>query len=102
MLRRADRRALLQRGQFDAVDAANTARALAGFALGLGAFSVYMFTLRGFYAHKDTRTPFVLNVVENLINIVLAVRAGRPLRRARPGPGVRASRTSCRRCGRSR
>ena len=32
-----------------------------------------MFTLRGFYAHKDTRTPFVINVVENLINIVLAI-----------------------------
>jgi putative peptidoglycan lipid II flippase len=72
VLRRPIVGALLQRGQFDAVDAANTSRALAGFALGLGAFSVYMFTLRGFYAHKDTRTPFVVNVVENLINIVLA------------------------------
>jgi putative peptidoglycan lipid II flippase len=28
--------------------------------------------LRGFYAHKDTKTPFKINVVENLINIVLA------------------------------
>jgi putative peptidoglycan lipid II flippase len=32
-----------------------------------------MFTLRGFYAHKDTRTPFVVNVVENAVNILLAV-----------------------------
>jgi len=32
-----------------------------------------MFVLRGFYAHKDTRTPFVINVVENTLNIVLAV-----------------------------
>ena len=31
-----------------------------------------MFLLRGFYAHKDTKTPFKINVVENLINIVLA------------------------------
>ena len=29
--------------------------------------------LRGFYAHGDTRTPFVINLFENLINIVLAV-----------------------------
>jgi putative peptidoglycan lipid II flippase len=73
VLRRPIVGALLERGQFDANDAANTTRALAGFALGLGAFSIYMFTLRGFYAHKDTRTPFVINLVENLINIVLAI-----------------------------
>jgi putative peptidoglycan lipid II flippase len=64
--------ALLQRGEFDAADADAAQRALAGLALGLGAFSVYMFLLRGFYAHKDTKTPFKINVVENLINIVLA------------------------------
>jgi putative peptidoglycan lipid II flippase len=63
---------LMQRGQFDPVDARNTARALAGLAVGLVGFSVYLFTLRGFYAHHDTRTPFVLNVFENLFNIVLA------------------------------
>jgi putative peptidoglycan lipid II flippase len=65
--------ALLQRGEFGAADADAAQRALAGLALGLGAFSVYMFVLRGFYAHKDTRTPFVINVVENALNIVLAV-----------------------------
>jgi putative peptidoglycan lipid II flippase len=64
--------ALLQRGEFDAADADGAQRALAGLALGLGAFSIYMFLLRGFYAHKDTKTPFKINVVENLINIVLA------------------------------
>jgi putative peptidoglycan lipid II flippase len=64
---------LMQNGQFDAVNAANTSRALAGLALGLTAFSVYLFVMRGFYAHQDTRTPFVINLVENLINIALAV-----------------------------
>ena len=64
--------ALLQRGEFNAEDADAAQRALAGLALGLGAFSVYMFVLRGFYAHKDTKTPFVINVVENSLNIVLA------------------------------
>lgn len=65
--------ALLQHGQFDATAADTTARALAGFSLGLAGFSVYLFTLRGFYAHTDTRTPFAINAVENLINIVAAV-----------------------------
>ncbi len=64
---------LMQRGQFDAADAFNTSRALAGLSVGLVGFSVYLFVLRGFYAHQDTRTPFVLNVGENLLNIVLAL-----------------------------
>jgi putative peptidoglycan lipid II flippase len=63
---------LMQRGQFDAEDLHNTSRALAGLSIGLVGFSIYLFTLRGFYAHQDTRTPFVLNVGENLLNIVLA------------------------------
>ncbi len=29
--------------------------------------------LRGFYAHQDTRTPFVINVGQNVLNIVLAI-----------------------------
>ncbi len=73
VLRRPIVGALLEHGNFDATDARNTSRALAGFALGLGAFSIYMFVLRGFYAHKDTKTPFKINVVENAINIALAV-----------------------------
>lgn len=64
---------LLQRGEYDAADAALAARALAGFALGLGAFSVYLFTLRAFYAHQDARTPCIVNIVENGINIVIAL-----------------------------
>jgi putative peptidoglycan lipid II flippase len=63
----------LERGEFGAADADATARALGGFALGLVGFSVYLFVLRGFYAHQDTRTPFVVNVVENALNIVLAI-----------------------------
>lgn len=63
----------VERGQCDAVCGFNASRALAGFALGLGAFSIYLFVLRGFYAHKDTKTAFKVNVVENAINIVIAV-----------------------------
>jgi len=64
--------ALLQHGSFTSENAYNTSRALAGLALGLGAFSIYLFVLRGFYAHKDTRTAFVVNVFENGVNIALA------------------------------
>ncbi len=64
--------ALLVRGSFTAENAYAAQRALAGLALGLGAFSIYLFVLRGFYAHKDTKTPFKINLVENAINIALA------------------------------
>jgi putative peptidoglycan lipid II flippase len=65
--------ALLQHGQFSPTAAETTARALAGFSVGLAGFSIYLFVLRGFYAHTDTRTPFVINTAENALNIVLAV-----------------------------
>jgi putative peptidoglycan lipid II flippase len=65
--------ALLQHGRFNALDSLVTSRALAGFALGLGGFSVYMFVLRGFYSHQDTKTPFKLNLIENALNIVFAL-----------------------------
>lgn len=63
---------LMERGQFGPQATHDTSRALAGLAVGLVGFSIYLFALRGFYAHQDTRTPFVLNVGENLLNIVLA------------------------------
>ncbi|MEY4607471.1 MAG: hypothetical protein RLY45_2231 [Actinomycetota bacterium] len=65
--------AAFQHGGATAADMAITADALAGFALGLVGFSVYLFTLRVFYAREDARTPFWLNVFENALNIVLAV-----------------------------
>ena len=46
---------------------------LGGFALGLVGFSAYLFILRAFYARKDTRTPFLLNCVENALNTVFAL-----------------------------
>jgi putative peptidoglycan lipid II flippase len=65
--------AFLQHGQFSEHAAVTTGRALAGFAIGLVGFSVYLFVLRGFYAHQDTRTPFMINLVENALNIVFAL-----------------------------
>ena len=66
-------RVLMERGQFDAESTMNTAAALRGLGVGLVGFSVFLFSLRGFYAHHDTRTPFLLNVGENGLNIALAV-----------------------------
>ena len=73
VLRRPLIAATLQYRNFDAEDVELAERALAGFALGLGAFSVYFFILRGFYAHQDTKTAFKVNVVENAINIAIGV-----------------------------
>ncbi len=73
VLRRAIVGAAFQHGKFTADNALNTSRALAGFALGLVGFSIYLFVLRVFYAHQDARTPFVINVGENLLNIALAL-----------------------------
>ena len=46
---------------------------IAAFAIGLPGFSTYLYALRGFYAKKNTKIPFVINCVENAINIVLAI-----------------------------
>lgn len=64
---------LLERGALSGASAQLTAEALGGFAVGLFGFSVYLFTLRGFYALRDTRTPFFLNLGENALNLVLAL-----------------------------
>jgi hypothetical protein len=55
---------VLQHGKFDEIDTIVTSRALAGFSVGLVGFSVYLFVLRGFYAHGDAKTPFVINLFE--------------------------------------
>jgi putative peptidoglycan lipid II flippase len=46
---------------------------IAAFAVGLPGFSSYLYSLRAFYAMKNTKTPFIINCVENAINIVLAI-----------------------------
>jgi len=63
---------LLERGAFGSASSDLTADVLVNFALGLLGFSVYLFALRGFFAFKDTRTPFLLNVAENGVNVLAA------------------------------
>ena len=53
--------------------------------IGLPGFSVYLFTLRGFYALKDTRTPFLVNLAENSTNIAFAYVDEKGLRRELTG-----------------
>ncbi len=64
---------LFQRGNFtqDSVDL--TASAVLWLAVGLPGFAVYLFTMRGFYALKDTRTPFFLCLVQNGGQMVLSL-----------------------------
>ncbi|MDP9336067.1 MAG: murein biosynthesis integral membrane protein MurJ, partial [Actinomycetota bacterium] len=64
---------VIVRHQFTAHDAVVTADTLQAFALSLVPFSVYLYAMRAFYALQDTRTPFVLNALENGMNVVLAI-----------------------------
>jgi putative peptidoglycan lipid II flippase len=63
---------LLGHGSFTGDDQVLTADVLSNFAVGLLGFSVYLFVLRAFYAMHDTRTPFLLSLFENAVNVVLA------------------------------
>jgi putative peptidoglycan lipid II flippase len=65
--------ALLDFGAVEQAQADLTSDNLAMFAVGAIGYSVYLFTLRGFYALQDTRTPFFLNLFENGLNLALAV-----------------------------
>ena len=66
-------RILLERGQFTAADTRLTAEMLAGFSLGLPSFAIFMYCVRAFYSRRNTRTPFWLNLFENVLNLVLIV-----------------------------
>lgn len=63
----------LARGSLTAEDARLTGTTLAAFAIGLPAFSAYLYACRGFYAMSNTRTPFFLNLLENGANIAFVI-----------------------------
>ena len=64
---------VLEHGSFDLASGDLTARTLMAFAVGLPMFSVYLYAMRGFYALRDTRTPFIINLGENIANLVFAL-----------------------------
>ena len=63
---------LLERGRFDQAATLRTAEVLQMMAIGLPAFSIYLYCQRMFYAFQDTRTPFLLNLFENTLNVIAA------------------------------
>lgn len=62
---------LLQRGEFNSAATTQTLAMLNGFSIGLPAFAVFLYCVRAFYARRNTRTPFYLNLGENTLNVVL-------------------------------
>ncbi len=66
-------RTLLLHGRFDPGDARVTAGTLACFALGLPGFSGFLFLTRVWQSMQNTRMTFLLYLVENGVNIVLAL-----------------------------
>lgn len=63
----------LRHGALRSSAAHTTADLIALFAIGLPAFSGYLLMVRGYTAMQDTRTPFLVNSLENLLNVVLAL-----------------------------
>ena len=73
---------LFQRGEFAAADTRATAQALAGYAVGLPAFSAARIVAQAFYALGDTRTPVRLGLGAVAINVALALWLMGPLQHA--------------------
>ena len=70
---------VLFHGAESASAANSTAAALAMFALGLPGFSTFLYMVRVLQSMQDTRTAFQLYLLENGVNIVLAVALVGPL-----------------------
>jgi putative peptidoglycan lipid II flippase len=75
-------RLLFQRGEFGAGDAIATTQALAGYAVGLPAFSATRIAAQTFYALGDTRTPVWVGFASVVANVALAVVLMWPLKHA--------------------
>lgn len=63
---------LFDRGNFTDVSVDLTTGALLWFGLALPGFAVFMYAMRGFYARKDTRTPFLLSVGKVAVMVAVA------------------------------
>jgi putative peptidoglycan lipid II flippase len=64
---------LFARGAASISDARSTGFLLSIFIITLVPFSIFYLLLRGFYALEDTKTPFFINIVLNLINLFVAI-----------------------------
>ena len=72
-------RFLFEWGSFRATDTALTLPILWIFALGLPAYSMVAILVRGFYAHKDTRTPMKVAYLNVGLNVALSLALMWPL-----------------------
>lgn len=64
---------LLEHGSFGAADAAATGDILAAFAIGLPGFCLFMLAMRGFYAHDNTKMPFLINLGQTFVFLGLCL-----------------------------
>jgi len=72
-------RVVLGSGAFDWTATTATADALAFFAFGLFAQSLIPLLARAFYSLSDTKTPFVIGIIAELVAIISALILMRPL-----------------------
>ena len=66
-------RLLLQHGAFTPKSTQLAADTFVLMALGLGAYAAFQQIMRAFYAMQDTKTPWIVNVVTNVVNIATAI-----------------------------
>ena len=64
---------LFQRGNFDARDAALTARMIVGYGAGVWALIALLILNRAFYAHEDRMTPVRISSVCVVVNLALSL-----------------------------
>lgn len=64
---------LLERGVFSAASTDLFAETFVMMATGLGMYAAFQMLMRAFYAMKDTRTPFVVNVIVEIVLIASAI-----------------------------
>lgn len=71
---------IYEHGKFTAEDTYATYRALMAFAVGLPAFLIVKIFAPGFYASRDTKTPFKIAILCVVINLVLNLILIHPLK----------------------
>jgi putative peptidoglycan lipid II flippase len=64
---------LFERGAFTAADTAETASALAAFAIGLPSFVLVKVFSPGYFAREDTRTPMLFGIAAVAANVLLSL-----------------------------
>ena len=64
---------LFERGVFTNFDTQMTALAVQATAFGLWGISCSSMVIRGFIAHKDTKTPVLIGIITLLINVLISI-----------------------------